>query len=55
MWSDELWEQLVSAGFEESQKTAEYWSNRQQAARYENQADFIKEVIKVKKKRNNKG
>ena len=51
VWSDALWEQLVSAGFEESQKTAEYWSNRQQAARYENQQDFIEEIVKPKKRK----
>jgi uncharacterized coiled-coil protein SlyX len=55
VWSDELWEQLVSAGFEESEKTAEYWSNRQQAARYENQQDFIEEVIKPKKRKKKAG
>ena len=51
VWSDALWEQLVSAGFEESEKTAEYWSNRQQAARYENQQDFIEEIVKPKKRK----
>jgi hypothetical protein len=50
-WADELWEQLVSAGFEESEKTDDYWSNRQQAARYENQQDFIEEVVKPKKRK----
>jgi uncharacterized coiled-coil protein SlyX len=51
VWSDELWEQLVSAGYEESQKQDEYWANRQQAARYENQQDFIEEVVKPKKRK----
>lgn len=53
-WSDALWEQLVSAGFEESQKTAEYWSNRQQATLYEEQHEFNKFVKerKVKKTKN---
>ena len=50
-WADELWEKLVSAGFEESDKSNEWWSNRQQAARYESQQDFIEEVVKVKKKK----
>ena len=51
VWSDALWEQLVSAGFEESQKTAEYWSNRQQAARYEEQHEFNKFVKEKKRKK----
>lgn len=49
LWADELWEKLVSAGYEESIKQDEYWSNRQQAARYENQQDFIEEIVKPKK------
>ena len=49
-WADELWEQLVSATHEESIKQDEYWSNRQQAALYENQQDFIKEVADPKRK-----
>ena len=51
IWADELWEMLVSAGFEESDKSNEWWSNRQQAARYESQQDFIEEVVKVKKRK----
>jgi GrpB-like predicted nucleotidyltransferase (UPF0157 family) len=54
VWADALWERLVSAGFEESDKSNEYWSNRQQAARYEDQQDFIEEVVKVKKRKGKK-
>jgi hypothetical protein len=49
IWADELWEKLVSAGYEESLKQDDYWSNRQQAARYEDQQDFINNVVNVKK------
>lgn len=51
LWAEELWEKLVSAGYEESLKQDEYWSNRQQAALYENQQDFINEIVKPKKKK----
>jgi hypothetical protein len=49
VWADKLWEQIVSAGFEEADKSNEKWSNRQQAARYENQQEFNK-FVKEKKK-----
>jgi hypothetical protein len=52
-WADELWEQLVSAGYEESQKQDEYWANRQQATMFESQqefAKFVKEKKQAKKK-----
>ena len=49
VWADELWEKLVSAGYEESVKQDEYWSNRQQAAIFENQQEFAK-FVKEKKK-----
>ena len=42
LWADELWEQLVSAGYEESVKEDEYWSNRQQATLFESQQEFAK-------------
>ena len=50
LWADELWEKLVSAGYEESQKQDDYWSNRQQAAMYEDQQEFIDKVVKTKKR-----
>jgi hypothetical protein len=50
IWADELWEKLVSAGYEESVKQDEYWSNRQQATMYEDQQEFIEKVVKPKKK-----
>jgi len=53
LWADELWEKLVSAGYEESVKQDEYWSNRQQASMCESQqefAKFVKEKKKSKKK-----
>ena len=49
LWADELWEQLVSAGHEESVKQDEYWSNRQQATLFESQQEFAK-FVKEKKK-----
>jgi hypothetical protein len=53
VWADELWDKLVSAGYEESVKQDDYWSNRQQASLYEDQqefAKFVKEKKKVKQK-----
>jgi len=49
LWAGELWEKLVSAGYEESAKQDEYWSNRQQAAIFEDQQEFAK-FVKEKKK-----
>lgn len=49
LWADELWEKLVSAGYEESIKQDEYWSNRQQATLYEDQKEFIEKVVNPKK------
>jgi hypothetical protein len=49
LWADELWEKLVSAGYEESVKQDEYWSNRQQATIFESQQEFAK-FVKEKKK-----
>lgn len=54
VWADDLWERLVSAGHEESLKQDEYWSNRQQAARFEDQQEFVDKVIKPKKNKGNK-
>ena len=50
VWGDELWDKLTSAGFEESDRVSEWWSNKQQASRFENQQDFIDEVVKPKKR-----
>ena len=49
VWANELWERLVSSGHEESIKQDEYWSNRQQAARFEDQQEFVDQVVKPKK------
>jgi hypothetical protein len=49
LWADELWEKLVCAGYEESVKQDEYWSNRQQATMFEDQQDFAK-FVKEKKR-----
>jgi len=51
LWADELWEKLVVAGYEESVKQDDYWSNRQQAGMFENQKEFIEEVVKPKKRK----
>ena len=51
-WADELWEQLVSAGHEESVKQDEHWAKRQQAMLFESQQEFeraVKEKKKAKK------
>lgn len=50
IWADELWDRLVSAGYEESVKQDDYWSNRQQASLYEDQKEFIEKVVKQRKK-----
>ena len=49
IWANELWEQLVSAGHEESVKQDEYWANRQQAGLFESQQEFEKFVAQRKK------
>jgi hypothetical protein len=53
LWAEELWEKLVSAGYEESVKQDEYWSNRQQATMFESQQEFAK-FVKEKKKNKKK-
>jgi hypothetical protein len=40
IWADELWEQIISAGKEESRKSNFWWAERQQAARFEDQSEF---------------
>lgn len=50
VWADELWEKLVSAGFEESDKSNEWWRNRQQAQRFEDRQEFDAFVKENKKK-----
>jgi len=55
LWADELWEKLVSAGYEESVKQDEYWSNRQQATMFESQQEFSKFVKEKKKEKRKKG
>ena len=49
IWADELWEKLVSAGYEDSVKQDEYWSNRRQATLFESQQEFAKFVKERKK------
>ena len=49
VWAEELWERLVSAGYEESQKQDEYWANRQQATLFQTQEEFNK-FVKANKK-----
>jgi len=51
LWADELWEKLVSAGYEESVKQDDYWSNRQQATLFESQQEFAKFVKEKKRKK----
>jgi len=53
IWADELWEKLVSAGYVDSVKQDDYWSNRQQATMFESQQEFAK-FVKEKKKNKKK-
>ena len=48
-WADELWEQLVSAGHEESVKQDEHWAKRQQTMLFESQQEFAKVMAQRKK------
>ena len=50
-WAEDVWERLVASCDTEVAKNKEYWSNRQQAARFENQQEFIEEVVKPKRKK----
>jgi hypothetical protein len=54
VWADELYERLIAAGDEEVEANNEYWSNRQQAQLYEDQKQFIDEVVNPKKLRKSK-
>jgi hypothetical protein len=54
VWADELYERLIAAGEEEIEANNEYWSNRQQAQMYEDQKQFIDEVVIPKKLRKSK-
>ena len=51
VWADELWEKIISAGYEESEKQDDYWAKRQQATLFESQQEFAKFVKEKKKKR----
>lgn len=48
VWADQLFENLIAACDEEVAKNKEYWANRQQAQRYEDQQEFAR-VVKQKK------
>jgi hypothetical protein len=50
-WAEDVWTRLVASCDAEVDKNKEHWANRQQAARYENQQDFIEEIVKVKKRK----
>jgi hypothetical protein len=50
-WAEDVWERLVSSCDAEVEKNKEHWSNRQQAARFEDQHQFIEEVVKPKRKK----
>jgi len=51
-WADEVWERLVASCEAEVEKNKEYWANRQQAQRAEDQYEFAKLV--KERKRNKK-
>jgi hypothetical protein len=48
VWADQLFENLIAACDEEVDMNKEYWANRQQAQRYEDQQEFAR-VVKQKK------
>ena len=50
-WAEDVWERLVSSCDAEVEKNKEHWGNRQQAARFEDQHQFIEEVVKPKRKK----
>ena len=50
VWADELWEKVVSAGNEESEKSNTWWANKQQASRFEDEGEF-RDYLKNKKKK----
>jgi len=50
-WAEDVWERLVASCYSEVKKNKEYWGNRQQAARFEDQHQFIEEVVKPKRKK----
>jgi len=50
IWADELWEKVVSAGYEESEKRRNWWANKQQASRFEDQGEFM-DFVKSKQKK----
>lgn len=50
-WAEDVWERLVVGCEAEVEKSKEYWANRQQAARFEDQQQFIEEVVKPKRKK----
>jgi hypothetical protein len=50
-WAEEVWERLVASCEAEVEKNKEHWANRQQAARFEDQHQFIEEVVKPKRKK----
>jgi hypothetical protein len=50
-WAEDVWERLVASCDAEVEKNKEYWANRQQAARFEDQHQFIEEVVKPKRKK----
>jgi hypothetical protein len=50
-WAEDVWERLVASCEAEVEKNKEHWSNRQQAARFEDQQEFIEEVVKPKRKK----
>jgi hypothetical protein len=49
-WAEDVWERLVASCDAEVEKNKEYWSNRQQATRFEDQQEFLKQIEKTKKK-----
>lgn len=48
VWADQLFENLIAACDDEVAKNNEYWANRQQAQRYEDQQEFARVVQKKK-------
>jgi hypothetical protein len=45
-WAEDVWERLVASCDVEVEKNKEYWSNRQQATRFEDQQEFLNTIKK---------
>lgn len=51
VWADELFDHLNAVDAEHAEKRTEWWMDRQQAARYEDQKEFLRDREKWKRQR----